>query len=163
VRTKVDEGRLAAWMSLMQARSALVQTLEREMETSRGLSLSEYDVLVRLHGAPEGRLGMQELATAVQLSKSGMTRLVDRMERAGLIERQACPSDRRVTWATLTANGRSELRRALPVFLESLKEHFARHLDDRDVEGLRSALGKVLRANDGAGAECPSAYRELTS
>jgi DNA-binding MarR family transcriptional regulator len=92
---------------------------------------------------------MRELADAVLLSRSGLTRLVDRMEAAGLVCREAHASDRRGANAVLTAAGRAALRRAAPVHLRGIEAHFARHLSDAEVETLRAALGRVSGAQRG--------------
>jgi DNA-binding MarR family transcriptional regulator len=82
-------------------------------------------------------------------SRSGLTRLVDRMTEAGLVAREPCPGDRRGTYAVMTAAGRQRLRAASGVHLRGVYEHFARHLDDRDVAALHTALGHVLDAEGG--------------
>jgi DNA-binding MarR family transcriptional regulator len=141
-----DDSRLAAWRSLLEAHAALTELLERELVAERGLPLSRYEVLLRLVEAPGGRLRMQELASSVLLSKSGLSRLVDRMEAAGLVRRERCPSDRRGAFAVLTDQGRSALRRAAPVHLRGIQEHFARHLADGEARTLAAALGRVSAA-----------------
>ena len=154
-----DDSRLAAWRSLLEAHAALTELLERELVGERGLPLSRYEVLLRLVEAPGGRLRMQELASSVLLSKSGLSRLVDRMEVAGLVRRERCPSDRRGAFAVLTDQGRSALRRAAPVHLRGIHEHFARHLDDEEARTLAAALGRVSAAartgQAGGGASPP--------
>ena len=158
---KVDQERMAAWMTLLQAHAAVVTALSDKLETERGLPLSWHEVLVHLAAAPDGKLRMQDLARSVLLSKSGVTRLVDRMGEAGLVERTACASDRRVIYAAITDQGRSELIAALPVFMEGFEEHFARFLSDGDAKALRSSLRKVLAGHGQEQAPtCPSAYLE---
>jgi DNA-binding MarR family transcriptional regulator len=138
---------LSAWLSLLQAHSVLTDVLERELEQRAGLDLGFFEVLFHLTSAPEGRMSMQELAQTILLSKSGVTRLVDRMEKAGLVERAACPSDRRVTWAVVTEKGRGSLDEALPVHLGGLQSHFLGHLNAADLRSLRAILTKLLRAH----------------
>jgi DNA-binding MarR family transcriptional regulator len=137
------ERHLAAWRSLLEAHAAVVELLARELEAERGLPLGWYDVLLTLDHAPEHRLRMQELAQSVLLSKSGLTRLIDRMEANGLVRREPCPSDRRGAFAVLTPQGRSAFRRAAPVHLRGIQEHFARHLDDQEAATLFAALARV--------------------
>ena len=144
--TRPDPRRLAAWRALLEAHAAVTERLERELVAARGLPLSRYEVLLRLHQAPGGRLRMQELADSVLLSKSGLSRLVDRMEAAGLVARERCPSDRRGAFAVLTEQGRTALRRAAPVHLRGIQEHFAGHLDDDEVRVLAAALRRVAAA-----------------
>lgn len=143
---RVDADRLAVWRAFLRVHATLTQVLEAELLEAQDLPLSWYDVLVSLSGAPEGRVRMQELAARVMFSRSGLTRLVDRMTDAGLVAREPCPGDRRGTYAVITAEGRARLRAASGVHLRGVYEHFARHLDDRDVAALHTALGHLLDA-----------------
>jgi DNA-binding MarR family transcriptional regulator len=152
---RVDDERLAAWQEFLRAHAAITQALEAELVGAHDLPLAWYDVLVSLNGAPQGRLRMQELARRVMFSRSGLTRLVDRMVHAGLLTREPCPGDRRGTFAVITSEGRKRLRSASGVHLRGVYDHFARHLDDRDVGPLRVALGHVL-AGEGDGQEAPA-------
>jgi DNA-binding MarR family transcriptional regulator len=146
----IDDERLAVWAAFLRAHANVTGRLERELVSERGLSLSWYDVLLQLRLAG-GQLRMQELARSVLLSKSGLTRLVDRMEAAGLVARRSCSSDRRGTFVTLTAEGRDALRAAAPVHLRGIEEHFLGLLDQTDLRALRTALEKV------AGQDAPAA------
>jgi DNA-binding MarR family transcriptional regulator len=162
MRNRPDDAQLAAWRALLEAHAAVTDLLERELEQERGLPLSKFEVLLKLAEAPGGRLRMLELAQSVLLSKSGLSRLVDRMEEAELVRRERCPSDRRGAYAVLTDEGRRLLRRAAPVHLRGIKEHFTSHLDEHEIRVLTAALGKVNAAarDDGARRECPSAIVE---
>jgi DNA-binding MarR family transcriptional regulator len=148
MRDGIDEARLEAWLALMHAREAVTDAIEDDLVRERALPLAWHEVLVQLSRAPEGRMRMQELAHEVLLSKSGLSRLVDRMEAAGFVARESCASDRRGTFATLTDAGKDELRASAPVFAESFQRAVARHLDDDDVAALRAVLGKLLAAHD---------------
>ena len=139
-----------AWRAFLRAQAALISTLDRELEAEQGLPITFFDVLIQLSQAG-GRLRMSELADAVLLSRSGVTRLVDRMVRAGLVRREACPTDRRSMYAALTAKGKRALARARPVHLRGVAEHFGRHLSDEDAKTLAAALGRMLP--DGADVE----------
>ena len=143
--TSEPEG-MAAWEALLRTVSALLRTFERELRESEGLPLPWYDVLIQLHEAPEGRLRMQALADSVVLSRSGLTRLIDRMEKAGLVRREHSTEDRRGYYAILTEEGQRVILRARPVHHLGIREHFTRHLDDADVQALRTALTKVWKA-----------------
>jgi DNA-binding MarR family transcriptional regulator len=140
---------LAAWRDFLRTHAVLTATLSRELEEARGLPLAQYDVLVQLDEAADGRLRMQDLAARVLFSRSGLTRLVDRMVTDGLVERERCEDDRRGTFAVLTAAGRRRLRDAAGIHLQGIQEHFTRHLGADDVRALRAALGAVLAAEDG--------------
>jgi DNA-binding MarR family transcriptional regulator len=124
----------------------VIGELEREMQEGEGLPLTWYDILVNLECAPNYRLRMQALADSILLSRSGLTRLMDRMAAAGLVRREPCPEDRRGTYAALTDNGRQALQHAAPGHLAGVKRHFLSKLGDDDVEALILALGKVVKA-----------------
>jgi DNA-binding MarR family transcriptional regulator len=102
-------------------------------------------VLIQLHEAG-GSLRMQELARAILFSKSGLTRLIDRMERAAVVRRESCAEDGRGMLAVLTPAGKRVLARARPVHLRGIREHFASLLTDAEVRAIKSGLGKVLQA-----------------
>lgn len=136
---------LRAWRLFLQAHAALIDVLERELKEDRGLPLTWFEVLLFVSRSPGG-LRMTELADSVLLSKSGITRLVDRMEEAGLIERGVCPSDRRGTIVRMTRRGSEEFEAAMPVSLRGVHEHFLRHLSPDETRTIEAALAKVLAA-----------------
>jgi DNA-binding MarR family transcriptional regulator len=142
----VDEHRVEAWRALITAHAEAIGAIAAEMERSAGLPLSSYDVLVALSETPGHRLRMHELARAVILSRSGLTRLVDRLERQGLLVRDRCGTDRRGAYAVLTAAGQEALDRAWPVYGRGIQTHFAHHLTDAEVRVLIEALGRVAAA-----------------
>ncbi|MBM2822262.1 MAG: MarR family transcriptional regulator [Thermoleophilia bacterium] len=121
----------------------MIDILDAELQQQSGISLRWYDVLVHLEEAPEGHLRMNELAGQIVASKSGLTRVVDGMERAGLVRRERPPADRRVIEVVATPKGFDVLRTARPLHRDGIHRHFARHLDDRDVTALARALRKV--------------------
>jgi DNA-binding MarR family transcriptional regulator len=137
---------LAAWRAFLRAHATLMGTLGRELEAQRGMPIAFYDVLTQLAEADGGRLRMRELAEAVLLSRSGLTRLVDRMERAGYVTRERCVDDRRGAFAMITAAGRKALRRASPVHARGVVEHFVRHLSREETDVLAGALERVVDA-----------------
>lgn len=115
---------LAAWRGFLQAHAHITRQLEAELLAAQQLSLASYDVLVQLAEAPGRRLRMTELAAAVLLSRSGVTRLVDRLERAGLVARCRVANDGRGVAAELTPAGLDRLRRASPTHLSGVVRHF---------------------------------------
>jgi DNA-binding MarR family transcriptional regulator len=141
-----DPASLSAWRLLLEAHATVTELLEDELVAERRLPLSRYDVLLNLAEAPDSRLRMQELSASVLLSKSGLSRLVDRMVEAGLVRRERCEDDRRGWFAVLTDQGRSALRRAAPVHLRGIEEHFTRHLEPEEVEAMTAALKRVVAA-----------------
>ena len=146
---------LEAWRLLLQTHAALVHRLEQDLQERCDLPLSWYEVLLHLARARGGRLRMQEVASRALLTKSGVSRLIDRMEEEGLVRREQCPSDQRGAYAVLTPLGRSTLRRAAPVHLRGIREHFARHLSDADAAAVQRILGKLLASLHPDAGEAP--------
>ena len=134
----MTEPELGAWRGLLRAHSALVRDLDAELESVHGISLSAYEVLLLLHEAPERRLRMSELASSALLSLSGMTRLVDRLVGAGLVERERCDEDKRVLYARPTRAGTTLFAGARATHLKGVRERF---LDRFSVDDL-SRLGR---------------------
>lgn len=143
---RLDEARGEAWRTFLTAHAAVIERIERDLARERMLPLGWYDVLLALAEAPERRLRMNELARAVVLSRSGLTRLVDRLEKAGLLRRERCDDDRRGCYAVLNEDGHAALRRSWPVYAGGISEHFGQHLGDEEVATLTEALGRVLAA-----------------
>ena len=141
-----DETRLAAWRAFLNAHAAVIDAIERDLAAAGLIPLTWYDVLVALSEAPDHRLRLHELARAVGLSRSGLTRLVDRLEAAGLLRREPCPTDRRGAYAVLTPEGEATLRRTWPFYARGIVEHFARHLDDAEARAVTVALERVRAA-----------------
>jgi DNA-binding MarR family transcriptional regulator len=145
-RTSAGPGgtdRLTPWQLFLQAHSALIDRLEDELREATGLPLTWFEVLLHLTRAPGGRLRMSDLARSLLLSKSGVTRLVDRMEDAGLVTRGSCPSDRRGSFAVITTKGRTAYEKAAPVHFAGVDEHFLGRLTQAEARALTSALRKV--------------------
>ena len=145
-----DETRLAAWRALLNAHAAAVGAIERDLAAAGRLPLTWYDVLVALSEAPEERLRLHELAERVVLSRSGLTRLVDRLEGVELLRREACPTDRRGAYAVLTPDGKAALRRTWPDYARGIVEHFARHLDQDEAAAVAAALERVRTGQEAA-------------
>lgn len=124
---------LAAWRSFLRAHAEVTRALETELVAQQQLSLAAYDVLVQLAESPNHRLRMTELAEAVLLSRSGVTRLVDRLERIGLVERGPVSEDGRGVVAILTDRGLERLRRASTTHLDGIVRHFTDRLDEADL------------------------------
>ena len=139
----VDARGMRAWRSFLRAHSYVTRLLEAELEDAHGLPLASYDVLVQLAESPGGALRMSELADAVLLSRSGLTRLVDRLERDKLVERRSCPSDARGTLAVLTEAGRDRLREASGTHLRGVARHVLSHFDAADLDTLAALLGRL--------------------
>ena len=138
---------LAAWRSFLRAHAQVTRKLEAELVAEHDLPLASYDVLLQLAEAPDRRLRMTELADRVLLSRSGLTRLADRLEREGLVERAACPNDARGTHAVLTDAGLARLRDAAPTHLRGVSEHVTRRLTPGEVDELKRLMLKLTTEN----------------
>jgi DNA-binding MarR family transcriptional regulator len=143
--TEPNAAELRAWTAFLNAQASLLRRLEAELIESQDMTLAEFDVLIQLGMAPDRRLRMTELSDRVRLSHSGVTRLVDRLTQAGLVERTRCDSDRRGTFAALTPAGRARLRRARPVHLRGVREHFGKRLTAAQLSAVAEALEPLGR------------------
>ncbi len=141
---RLTETELGAWRTFLRAHSQITRKLEAELLAEHDLALPSYEVLLHLAEAPSRRLRMTELADRVLLSRSGLTRLVDRLEREGLVERAACPNDARGTHAVLTDAGLVRLRQAAPTHLRGVAEHVTGRLTAAEVGQLRTLMGKLM-------------------
>ena len=139
-----QDPRITAFGMLLEAHAAVMGAVGRDLEADSGLPVPWFEVLIRLSRSPGQRLRMSELATQVGLSTSGLTRLVDRLDDAGLLRREACPSDRRGAFAVLTDDGRRTLEKALPAHLESLDRHLVQPLGEDGMAAL-DQLTRTLR------------------
>lgn len=135
---------LGAWGGFLRAHAALVRALDAEIEREHGLALTTYDVLLHLARAPDGALRMSELADAVVISRSGLTRRVDRLARDGLLERRSCATDARGALAAITEEGRAALARARPTHLRGVREMFLRHFSQEELERMAAAWERIL-------------------
>ncbi len=142
---KIDELHLAAWRNFITVHARLVDQIDKELEAAGCVPLHWYDVLIELAEAPEKRLRMAELADKVVLSRSGLTRLVDKLEAAGLLNRKSTPSDGRGAFAVLTDDGMAALRKAWPVYAKGIQEHFAQYLSDEEARVYRESLERMLK------------------
>ena len=134
--------RLRAWRLYFESALALVDVLDAELERDAGIPLRWYDVLVHLEETPEG-VRMNELAERILYSKSGFTRVVDRMEEAGLVRRVRPDDDRRSVLVVLSEQGRNTMEQARRHHRNAIERHFSRHLSDTDVKTLTRSLEKV--------------------
>ena len=142
-KRRLTEDELATWRAFIRAHATVTGRLERDLDDAGGLTLSELDVLLTLDRAPEGTLRLNELAARVLLTKSGITRLVDRLEGKEFVVRRVCPSDRRGFNAVLTPTGRSAIRRTIGTHLRGVAAAFADHIDDRARPVVREVLERI--------------------
>ena len=140
---ELDALQLGAWRGLLRVHAGLVRELDAELYAAHDLPLSSYDVLIYLQAAPDKRLRMAELADSVLLSRSGVTRLVDRLVREGLIVRDTCESDGRGSFAVLTEAGEELLARARPTHLDGVRKRFLRHFSEEELRTLADFWERV--------------------
>lgn len=136
--------RLDAWRTFLHAHHLVRALLEKELQDEQAIGLSEYEVLLFLNRADERRMRMNELAERLLLSRSGATRLIDRLESDGLVERLSCETDRRGAWAHLTDAGHRRLRVASPTHLRGVGEHFLDRIPADELAALQRTLERVL-------------------
>ncbi len=141
---ELSANELGAWRGLLRVHSALVKALDAELLAGHDLPLTSYEVLINLQAAPDKRRRMAELAEGVLLSRSGMTRLVDRLEREGLLVRDPCVSDGRGTFAVLTDKGEALLAEARRTHLDGVRERFLKHFAAEDLRLLATLWNRVL-------------------
>src|SRR3954468_22159311 len=152
------ESELWTWVRFVATHSAITRELEARLMGAHGLTLSDYDVLVQLARAPEHKLRNIELAKAVVLTRSGVTRLVDGLERDGLVARASCPDDKRGTLIKLTDEGARRLREAAETHLEGVRELFFAKIGDRGRAQMDELLGKLP-----GGGDCALEHRACTA
>jgi DNA-binding MarR family transcriptional regulator len=145
---QLSDAELAAWRGLLRAHSSLVKLLDAELEQSHGVALSSFEVLARLEQADGGRMRMCELAESVLLSRSGLTRLVDRLERDGLVVRGSCEHDARGSFAVITQAGGDVLAAAGSTHLAAVRRHFVGCFSAAELETLSGFWQRLVA--DGA-------------
>ena len=134
---------LEAWVALLRAHAATTRTLSAQLVAEHGLTINDYEALLHLSRADGGRMRRVDLAERLLLTASGVTRLLDGLERAGLVERVACAADRRVAYAVLTDTGRTTLETASASHLEGVRALFAERLADEELRQLAELLGRL--------------------
>jgi DNA-binding MarR family transcriptional regulator len=144
-----------AWRSVMTASTRVNSILAQEMEAETSLSLEWYGILLMLAQSDDAAMRPSDLAAQIGLSRSATTRLVDRLEHSGLVDRRACGSDRRGTFVTLTPQGHRAFKSAGRVHLRGIDEHVGSHLTEDELSQLGALLGKLA---DGVGGSALSAF-----
>ena len=145
-----NDPRIEPWRAFLQAHARVTRRLDEELRAEHDLSLAEYDALLTIADAPDRRIRMRQLADRVILSKSGVTRLIDRLVLDGLVQRDACLSDARGAEAVLTPAGLDRLRRASRTHLRGIDEHFISAVDEADLSVIQRSMRAVA---EGAGVD----------
>lgn len=142
----VSEQELGAWRAFIKAHAKIIELIEMDLAEQKRVSLTTYDVLIELYEAPNRKLRLGDLTQKVILTKSGISRLIDRLEREGLLRREKSEEDKRGAYAVLTDDGENELRRAWPVYAKGIKKYFASPLDANDFQALNSAFETLRKS-----------------
>jgi DNA-binding MarR family transcriptional regulator len=142
----LEQRRNVLWRNFLTAHAAAIDRIEDDLAGAKVLPLSWYDVLLALYEAPESRLRMHELASPILVTRGGLTRLVTRIEKAGLLRREPDPEDGRGLYAVLTEEGLEALRTSWPTYARGIAEHFGTYLTDEEVEVLDRALCRISTA-----------------
>src|SRR5262249_54788225 len=148
IAPQLDERELNAWRGLLRTHAALTKALDARLEAAHGLSLSTYEVLASLDDSDGQRMRMCDLATTAMLSRSGLSRLADRLERAGLIARASCHDDARGAFAGPPQAGAAKLTEARAMHLEGVREHFLGRLNASELDALAAAWSHLSGAPD---------------
>jgi DNA-binding MarR family transcriptional regulator len=143
----LSDAELRAWRGLLRAHACLAKRLDTALEHSHGLPRISYEVLHHLEGASSERMRMCDLAEHAQLSRSGLTRLVDRLEREGLLERCSCDHDARGSFACLTELGRERLAEARGTHLAVVREHFLLRFSEEELDMLADTWERIAPCN----------------
>lgn len=152
---RISEEQLRTWRAFLNAHSTMLRRISRDLEEADLPPLTWYDVLAALRDAPDGQLRQVEIAERVLLSHSGLSRLIDRIEKQGLVDRRVCTSDRRAFFVALTDEGRAMLERMWPVYARGIAEDFLPALgsNPREVGGTLEAIAQSCEAERRAKAE----------
>jgi DNA-binding MarR family transcriptional regulator len=137
---------LDAWVGLLRAHAAVTRQFNRELIASHGLTINDFEVLVHLDHAEGGRLRRVDLAERILLTASGITRLLDGLERSELVCKASCAADARVTYAEITDAGRARLACARVSHIEGVRALFAERYSDEELAALTALLGRLPQA-----------------
>ncbi len=147
IQDPLTYGELRAWRGLLRAHACLAKRVDSELERAHHLPMTSYEVLNHLHEAPAGRMRMCDLAEQAQLSRSGLTRMVDRLERDGLLSRCTCDHDARGAYACLTDTGRERLEAARGTHLAVVRQQFLSHFNEAELDLLADMWERIAPCN----------------
>jgi DNA-binding MarR family transcriptional regulator len=144
-----------AWLRLLRAHAMLTRRMDANLQAEHELTINDYEVLLALARAPDRRMRRVDLAGHVLLTQSGITRLLQGLERAGLVERAGCPTDGRVVYAQITDRGYERLRAASRTHLDDIRSLFAARFTGGELESLDELLGRVVEGDRDAACAIP--------
>lgn len=141
---KLNPQHLKAWRLFLTTHATLIADIDKRLGDAEQIPLNWYDVLIELYEAPAQRLRMSDIADRVLLTRSGLTRLVDRLEEAGYLTREPDPDDRRGSYASITEEGIEAMRGAWKIYAQGIHDLFAVHLHDDEAQMLIAILSRML-------------------
>ncbi|WP_030170304.1 MarR family winged helix-turn-helix transcriptional regulator [Spirillospora albida] len=146
----LDAVQQRSWRAYVDGSLRLTELMDRDLKSKHGLSISEYEILVRLSEAPERRLRMAELAANASQSRSRLSHTCSRLESKALVERGSCPNDKRGVYAHLTDEGFAVLERAARDHVETVRSYFVDVIDPQDLDAIGRAFSAVIKSLDSA-------------
>lgn len=138
------DAKMTAYSLFLTANARLGAKLDEVLDSSSGLSLDVYEVLVALEAEPGEKLRLSDLALRVNLSRSGLTRRLDRLEKRGYITREPCPDDRRGAFAILTTEGQEAREKAAPAYQEAIRAHFGDRMTEGESKQLAALMNRII-------------------
>jgi DNA-binding MarR family transcriptional regulator len=151
---KQQDSALDSWVRLLRGHASVTRAMSAQLVAEHGLTINDYEALLHLARAEDGRMRRVDLAERLILTASGVTRLLDGLEAAGLVERASCASDRRVTYAVLTTAGRTKLHEASESHMADIRAYFEGRFSNEELKQLAALLGRLPGAADAAGEDC---------
>jgi DNA-binding MarR family transcriptional regulator len=152
--TQQQDFALDAWVRLLRGHASVTRSMSAQLVADHGLTINDYEALLHLSRADEGRMRRVDLAERLILTASGVTRLLDGLERTGWVERASCASDRRVTYAVLTEAGRAKLQEASSSHIETVRDFFESRFSEAELDQLAGLLGRLPDAAAADGEDC---------
>jgi DNA-binding MarR family transcriptional regulator len=148
---------LDVWVRLLRAHASLTRELNAELVAAHELTINDFEALLHLSRADDGAMRRVDLAERLVLTPSGVTRLLDGLERAGLVEKGACSTDLRVTYAVITGAGRARLEAAAASHHAAVRTAFEERFGEQELSRLRELLGRLPGADSADGGDCSPA------
>jgi DNA-binding MarR family transcriptional regulator len=145
------------FIRLVRGQSTVVRAMNAQLVADHGLTINGFEALLQLSRAEDGRMRRVDLAESLTLTASGITRLLDGLEEAGFVDRAACASDRRVSYAVLTEAGRAKLQEASPSHVADIRAYFEARFTDEELDQLAGLLGRLPGAAEAVDEDCSAA------
>jgi DNA-binding MarR family transcriptional regulator len=152
--TQQQDSALDSWVRLLRGHASVIRAISAQLVADHGLTINDYEALLHLARADEGRMRRVDLAERLILTASGVTRLLDGLEAAGWVERASCASDRRVAYAVLTPAGGTKLHEASQSHMADIRTYFESRFSRDELEQLASLLGRLPGAAEAVGEDC---------